>query len=843
MRRFFLKLIRRRSLQQDLEAEMAFHRQMAEDAGDSIPYGHTSTLREQALDLWRFNFIENLWRDMVYGVRSLRKSPALVLSAVLSLTLGIGANAAIFSLAVEFLLSEPSVRDGGSIVYARVAGSSHAKPEVLEFIRRSGLFADVTGVNEQTFVNWNDGRETKPIFGSVMTKNLFSSLGIPVEYGRGILLDDPTEVVVLSHYFWSRHYNSDPGVVGRSITLNGRAYTVVGVLPRNYRTLTGFGYSPDICLPPFAEDTDLAMYARLKPGMSAGEAEAGLRTVATHLDEAMPIRWKYSSEVTAVPVAGFSRVRWERQLLTVGLFFVVLLIVVGLVLLIACVNVAGLLLARASARRREIAIRLSLGAGRARLLQQLMVESLLLALAGTACGLLLARVIATTLASIQLPLPIPVHLNIEPDWRVAVYAAGLLMVTTLACGLLPAVQSVRESVSQDLRRENRMRLRRVLVGAQIAVSMIVLTTGMLFARNLMRAGAMSPGFDVTHTVRAEMHLPPVREKDPQRVNAFVETVLPRLRAIPGVEAAAGARIIPFTDSTTFGMSLNFSGRVMKARFNWNAVTPDYFAAMDIPLKQGRTFAPTDRAGAQVVIVNETFAKRYVEGHPVVGATFLWGDENKVPYQIAGVVGDTKNMSIGEDAAAQLYEPLAQVKNDRTRIQFVLRSAIPPAMQLDAVRKVLRDIEPAAGTEVETLYSSIGLAFLPSQVGAVLMGSMGLLGLLLAAVGLYGTMIYSVTRRTREIGIRMAIGAGKRAISRMVLMETMKLVVWGSAIGLVIAWFVTKPMAMFLVPGLRPSDPLTYAGVLVVLGVTALAASWAPLRKAVSVDPAESLRYE
>ncbi len=831
-------------MHQDIQAELAFHRDMAARHNNAIPLGNAAVIGEHGYDLWRFSFLENLWRDLIYAARGLRRSPVLVLTALASLGLGIGVNAAMFSLGVEFLFSQPSVRDAGSLVSVQLAGNSHSAARVVDFLRSSGLFADVIGENEETIANFNDGAETRQIFSVYTTKNYFTALGVPMLHGRGILADDPNEVAVLSYAFWRKYFSGDPAVVGRTINLDGRLCTVVGILPKHHRTLIGFGYSPDVFLPRFLDSTILAIYSRLKPGMSIPAARAGLMTVGKRMDAEMPTQFKYADGVRVSPIAGYARLRAEREMLAVGAFFAMLLVVTGLVLLIACVNVASLLLARASARRREIAIRLALGAGRGRLLQQLLADSLLLSLLGAALGLALAQVTAVLLARIHLPLPIPIRLQIEPDWRLAVYAAILTTFAALACGLLPAWQSLKESLTHDLHREGRMRLRRTLVAAQIATSVIVLTTGFLFLQNLIHSSAISPGFDLRHTLRANVNMPPTGYSDASRKAEYINQVVDSLAALPGIESAAAARIVPFNGGTRFMVRISFpDNRERKdAFFFWNAVTPSYFRAMGIPMLQGRTFSPADR-GEKVVIVNRAFVTRYLGHRQPLGTTFLRGDDGKTRYRIVGVAEGTKTVTIGEEPQPQLYEPLVQIANDRQGIEFVMRSAIPPALQLDPVRRTLHRIEPMAGTEVDTMYSSIGLAFLPSQVGALLMGSTGILGLLLATVGLYGVMAYSVARRTREIGVRIAIGASRGEIARMVLRDAARVTIAGTGAGLLVSLFVTRPLAMFLVAGLKPADPLNFAVVALAMLLTGLAATWGPIHRAINVDPNATLRDE
>jgi predicted permease len=844
MRRLFLKLFRRRSLERDVAAELAFHRDMAAAHGNPVPMGNTTVVQEQARDLWRFTFVENLWRDVVYGVRSLRRSPALVVTALLSLGLGIGINTGIFSMAVEFLLSEPSITDARSVVSIWLGGNSNSKSQAVEFVRASGLFQDVVGEDPEANINWNDGAETRQISAVLLTKNYFTALGVPVALGRGILPQDPNEVAVLCDHFWRTRLHGDPAVVGRAIRLDGRPYTVVGILPRNFRSLVGFGYVPDVFVPSYLDDTTLAIYARLKPGMTIGQARTGLAAVAQRLDQAMPESYRYAQGIRVAAAGGFERIKSETQMQTVGLFFVLLLIVVGLVLLIACVNVASLLLARGSARRQELAIRLSLGAGRGRLVQQLLVETALLSLAGVAFGLILREALASAVEELQLPVPVPIRLHLTLDWRVTLYAILLASFATVVCGLLPAWRSVRQSIAPGLRRESRMRLQRGLVVVQLALSLIVLTAGFLFLRNLWRSNSISPGFDVRHTIYAAVNLPPQEYMALARKRVYIAEALRELQALPGIESAAAARVIPFTAGTRImtGLKMADTGKTVRAFYYWNAVSPDYFRTMGIPIERGRTFQPGGGEATRPVIVNRSFAQRYLSDRDPLGRMFSYG-EDKTLFMVVAIVDGTKNLSIGEEDQPQFYQDLDRIDNDRNSVQFVVRSATPPGTQLRAVHAALRRVEPNAGLEVATLYSSIGLAFLPSQAGAALLGSIGVLGLMLATIGLYGVMVYSVSRRTREIGVRLALGANRRDIAFMVLASAAKLILIGSAAGLLCAFFLVKPLAMFLVPGLRPSDPVSFVAVAALLALTGLGAAWGPARRAAAVDPMTSLRYE
>ena len=855
MHRTLLKLLRRRRLERELEDEIAFHREMAQQHGNAIPFGNPLVVQEQVRDLWHFTVIENLWRDLRYAARGLRRSPGLVISALLSLGFGIGVNVAIFSLVTSVLLGTPSIAAPDEWVGLRLGGSSHAPRPVVEDLRRSGVFREVVGEREEASLNWDTGTDTRPLYAMDTTRNYFAGLGIPMLHGRGYTPDDPRDVVVLSHRLWRESFASDATIVGRSIRLDGRMFTITGVLPPGHRTLIGMGFSPDVFVPEFRvtvtgldrrapgqEDPGVQIYVRVDPGTSTESAHSRAEAAAVQLDRKWPGD-QYAHDVSATPVSGRARLSNTNSRVLV-LFSVVLLTVVGLVLLMACVNVAGLLLARTAGRSEEMAVRLAIGASRGRLLQQLLAESLVLAVLGLACGFALRHVLAWGVERIALPLPVPIRLRLELDARVLVYSVVLMFLASLAAGVLPAWQATRESLAVAGRRGGRLRLRRGLVVTQVAVAFVVLTTSMLFLRNLFEAGQISPGFDTAQTVRADVHLPPSRYSDPQRTHAYVDDALRALEALPGVQAGAAAHLIPLTDGSNYRRRMTFadSAQKVEVEVHWNAVSPRYFDVMGIRLLSGRTFAAREDATATPVIVNREWARRYSSQQPAVGRTFQH-EGNATVYRVVGVVEGTKSRTLGEAPLPQLYESLALKGVERSRVQLIARVTGPPAVAVPSVRAALRNVDPAAGVMVEPMTASLAMAMLPSQIGATMLGSLGLLGLGLSAIGLYGVIAYSVTRRRREIGIRMAVGAGRANIVRLVLAEAVWLVGLGATVGVVAALLLTRPLAAFLVPGVSPADPVSYAAVLLVLTLTALAASAVPVMRAIGVSPTRALRAD
>ena len=532
-------------------------------------------------------------------------------------------------------------------------------------------------------------------------------------------------------------------------------------------------------------------------------------------------------------------------------FFGMLVIVVGLVLLIACANVSSLLLARASSRRQELAIRLAIGAARERIVRQLLAESLLLALLGTCAGLILNLGITSVMNRVQIPLPVPVRLLIQPDWRLLLYSIAVATGSALVAGLMPAFKSTRGGVSAALKLDERQvggrwTLRNALVVGQLALSVVLLTTGLLFVRNMTKALSMNPGFDAGHAVWVKMRVVPEKYTTVEQTRTVIRNALAELRALPGIEAASIARVVPFNGDShqTTELRTDVGDQPIRVRFHDNAVGVDYFKAMGIPILEGRGFLSSDRKGAPaVVVLNENLARQLFGNRNPVGHTFWYGATAAgAGLRVVGVASNSKYLTLGEEGPMALYRSYSQEEGLIADLNFLVRTPRPRDVMRE-IGQTLGRLDSSASVEVKPMRDAMGFAFLPSRVGAALLGSMGLLGLALASIGLYGVLAYSVARRTREVGLRVALGADRSAVLRMVARESFGLLAIGLAIGLGISIFATKPLAMFLVPELSPSDPATLLTVVGVLGAVAFAATLGPALRALRVDPIMALRYE
>lgn len=808
-------------------------------------FGSVAKAAEEAHESWQFGWVEDVVSDLRYAARALRRNPGFALAAIFCLALGIGANTTIFSITTSFLFSLPSCRDGSSLIAIWEGGNSASSVADYKFLRDARMFEGTAGINPEREVNWRNGDQSTRLYAGVVTDDYFSVLGVPLHLGRGIARGE-VNTAVLSHRLWSSRLARDPAVLGRHMVLDGRPYTIVGVLPAEHRNIVGFGFSPDIYVPVIHDDEIVQFYARMPGGMTLAVARDRLRSVFQELDRIHPKEgWKRTRELRVTGVTGMD-VLAQEQVGTIVAFFGMVLVVVGLVLLIACTNVAGLLLARASSRSRELAIRLSLGASRIRMVRHLLAESLLLATLGAGGGLLIDLAAGRLISSWTLPLPIPIQLVVTPDWRLLWYSVGIVLLSALVCGLMPALKAVRKDLNSALKRDRQevdraWGLRSFLVTGQIAISTVLLATGFLFLHNLLRATSMNPGFDISHTAWAYMRLVPEKYKEQNRQMALVHSALERLRVLPGVEAAAIAQRVPLNDNCMTGTDIrtDISTTPVHVDYECNNVGPDYFRAIGIPILRGREFSAQDGKGSgALAIVNETFARNVFGTKDPVGHT-ITGEKATM---IVGVAKDSKYFTLGEKQRLALYQPYF-TSAEPVNLNFIVRTAGSPSGYVKAIGDLLASLDSSAAIETKPMNRALGLALLPSQVGATMLGAMGLLGLALAAIGLYGMLLYSVSRRTREIGLRVALGATPGAVLRTVCRHSFGLVGAGLAIGLAIAFFGTRPVAMFLVPGLSTSDPAAFGAVIAVLGGVAVFATLTPAIRALRVDPMAALRYE
>ena len=852
---------RRQQFDRELDEEVQFHIETRADeleqagltrdhalAQAKREFGSAALVREDTRSAWELRWLEDVVADLRYGVRSLRRNPAFALTAIACLALGIGVNTTIFSLSSELLFSRPSCRDPHTLFQIWIGGSSASPQPEYRFVRAANIFDGLAGENEEVEVNWQVGGSSSRLFAVRVTNNFFSVVGIPVAMGRAIQPGD-SAVAVITYGFWQRRLAGDASVLGRKLLLDGHPYLVVGVLPRDHRTVTGFGFSPDLYLPLASDKTPLTFYARFPPGMTRPAAYARLLATCKELDRISSHRsQRWAGDIRVVSVSGVDRLVGEEMMPVTG-FFAMLMIVVGMVLLIACANVTSLLLARASGRARELAIRFSIGAGRNRIVRQLLTESLLLAGCGAAAGLALNFVLTSFLNQFQLPLPLPLQLRILPDWRLLAYAITVTLVCTVTSGLAPAIKGTQAAITAALKHNDhqvgrsRSTLRDGLVVAQLAVSIVLLCAGFIFVRNLFRSSSMNPGFDIEHTIWSSMRLVPERYADPEKTQAFVNAALAQLGTLPGVEAAAIARKVPLNGHSTMGARVRTddASHPVLVTLNDNFVSSDYFKAMRIPIVQGRAFSSGDRLGSpRVAILNEALAVRLFPNTGAIGHTIRFANRTVT---VVGVARNSKYFTIGEQGALAYYEPYAQWKMPEPDLQFLIRAFNNPEPVIAGINQALSQFDSTAALETKPMKRALTFALLPSRVGAAILGSVGLLGLTLAAIGLYGVLVYTVSRRMREIGLRIALGATPVSILGLVLRQSLTLAVLGVTVGTLMAVFAVRPLAAFLIPELRPTDPANFLVVGAVLLFVALLATVSPAVRALRVDPVVALRHD
>jgi putative ABC transport system permease protein len=826
--------------------------------------------------------MENLLKDIRYGFRMLIKSPGFTTVAVLSLALGIGANTAIFSIISAFLFAPLPVEEPSrlvSIFTTDVKNPGNLPVSHYNFMDYRDKNDVFTGVLSYNFAaaNLNKGSgETRQVFGQVVSGNYFDVLGVKPLYGRGFYPDEDKTpsthpVVVLSHTSWQRDFGGDPSIVGQNISLNRRDFTVIGIAPAGF-TGPDVGGGPDFWVPMMMHNElqpDLAMFydnrrglafnliGRLKPNVTLGQAQASLGSLASQLEQ----EYRTDNEGRNVKLIPLLQARidpgGDGQLMRTS---VILMLIVGIVLLIACVNVTNLLLARATKRRREIAIRLAIGASRARLIRQLMTESLLLSLVGGAVGFLIAfwtKDLITALVPFGFG---PNGPDAGMDMRVLAFTLVISIVSGVLFGLAPALQASKPDLVPTLKGEITMAaghrgfdgnlrkslgvlLRNGLVVLQVALSLFALITAGLFVRSLQKAKEVNPGFVSDNVLMMGFNMGREGYNEAQ-AKQFHRQLLERVQTIPGVQSATIARNRPFGGG--FSRSVFIEGQEPPpggrgVLVQTNVIGPGFFETLGVPLLKGRDFNDADREGAPlVVIINETMANRFWPNQDAIGKRFkFFGDPNY--REVAAIAADSKVNSLTEERRPYAYIPLLQEYSPQFTLE--LRTLGDPTNMVAALRSEVQAIDPNLSVlNVETLKDRVSQSLQGERSQASLLGAAGLLALLLASIGLYGVMAYSVAQRTREIGIRMALGASRTDVLGLVLKQGVTLVSTGVVIGLAFAFAVTRVLASSLF-GVAAADPLTFAGTSALLIAVALLATYFPARRAMKVDPMIALRYE
>ncbi len=817
--------------------------------------------------------------DLRYAIRMLLKSPAFSIIAVATLALGIGANTAIFSVVDAVLLKPlPFPAPDQLVAFGAFAkrGANPAGPlgtlsfpEYLDLRTRNHSFAQLAAYREKA-IAFANGAEVQNLQGQRVSGNFFAALAVPPTLGRTFHLADEKAgggpdglSVVLSDEFWQRQFQSDPSVLGRRITLDRKPFTIIGVMPRGFQypiqteptdvyVTTAIDCIPSAGRPPLTEQRDngwLRGFGRLRSGVSLAAASADLHAQAALLEKQYP--------VTNTDQDYLVRPLRDQLVGNIRVALLVLFSAVVCVLLIACVNVAALLLARASVRQREIALRLALGASRGRILRQLLSESLLLALIGGGLGIILALWGTQGLLAL-VPKEIPRAANIDLNPAVLFFTLGLSVVTGIVFGLAPALQATRVDFNTTLKANarglrtgaQRARLGQVLVIAEIAIALVVLVGAGLLLQSFARLGRVDPGMQTTRLLTARITLPDVAYPRPEMIVNFYDRLIARLRATPGVAVASTTFPLPLSGAVS-ATSFALAARPFPPNQNPSEVTQlvgtDYFQAMGIPLLRGRRFADSDRLGSKpVVIVNQRFAEKYFPGEDPVGQQIKpsWAMGNEPPQmrEIIGVSGNAKHLALKDDFVPEMYLPVAQIGYSTTTILVRTETSQPSAMS-NALRGVLAQIDPGVPLTAERTFedyrtTSLGTA----RFNALLLSIFASLALLLAALGVYGVVAYSISQRTGEIGIRMALGAQRSAILRLILGELMRVVALGLVLGCGGA-FLGAHFLRGLLYEIAPWDPITFLVLAFLLAAVALLACWFPARRASGLDPLVALRSE
>ncbi len=832
---------------------------------------------EQAKELHRdarsFRWLDDAARDLRHAGRLLRRNPLFTLTAALSLAVGIGANTTMFTVA-DALLFQPAAGVGQpdrlvdiGATRARGGFGPSSYPNYIDIRERTealdGVYAYSRFPQPMSVGGTGASLGVESVFGSIVTLNYFTVLRTVPAAGRLFGPSDEegpaaSPVLVLSHRFWSRRFNADRSIVGGTLRLNGRAFTVTGVAAEGFH---GTGVRAiDVWVPvnmaPVVTSQGVRTLAdrasnwlliggRVKPGLSVSQAGAEMDVIGRELEREYPEQ----NRGVGLRLVGMSPVPGSSG--PIVAFLTLLTVIASFVLVVACANVASVLLARGAARRQELALRVAIGAGRARLVRQLLTETVLLFVLGGAAGLVLVRALASVIASLLPTLPFPVDLSLSVNGRVIAYTVGLSWLASLLSGLAPALQASKQDVLPGLRNDpglvGRLRLRSAFVAGQVMFSVVLVIVGGLFVRALQRAASIDPGFDTRGVELATGDLAQAGSSDTTGP-IVVREMIDRIGELPEVQSVTMAGSVPggfevrreAVDVPGVSGSGGHSFEV-----DWNVVEPRYFATLGISLLSGRDFAGGDRTGTQpVAIVSESAARQFWPGQKAAGKYLLQRrgpDATNAPLLVIGVARDIQSTSLLDGVArALVYVPLRQ--HYVSNLTIVARATRGQRIA-NQVRSILESVNPNLPIITsQTLEESINLGLAPQRIIATVSGGFAVIGLLLAGIGIYGVTAYAVARRTREIGIRLALGARRLDVVRMVLREGLLLTLIGAGVGLTLAAGASHVLAAFLF-GIPPIDPVTFTGTTLLFVAIGMAACYAPVRRAARIDPVEALRRE
>ncbi|HJQ26850.1 MAG TPA: ABC transporter permease [Blastocatellia bacterium] len=874
-------LFGREALISDIDEEMRLHVEMEVEANIARgmspdearraalrAFGNLAAARDAAYEVRGGGFLETLLQDIRYGARVLAKHRGFTLVAVLTLALGIGANTAIFSVVNELLLRPLPFRDADRLVMLWEVTpegrhqNSTSRGNYYGWREQNTVFENMATFSDAR-VGLTGNGEPEEVAMQMATPELFDVLGVQPSLGRGFTQEDAQprapNVVVLSYGLWRRRYGGDPGIIGQKVQLNTVPCTVIGVLPANFewhiRKRSGTGKPAELwtILPMPKEGPDLngrflSTVARLKPSVSMAQAQAEMTTIAARLAQNAPQYNKdWSAEV--VPLR-------EQFVGNVRPALLILLGAVAFVLLIACANVANLLLARAAAREKEIAVRTALGAGRRRIVRQLLTESLLLALMGSALGLVLAWWGTGALVAIS-PRDVVNLQGVGINLTVLAWTLVISLLTGIIFGLAPAMEATRLNLNDALKEGGKgaegqgtrsRRLRSALVIAEVALALVLLVSAGLLMRSFTRLRGIDTGFDADNVLTMVVNLPGRKYREDPQVIAFFQQTMERVRALPGVRATGMVNYLPLYGGLGSATGFTVAGRPApppgeEPSTNVRVADADYFTAMKIPLLRGRLFNEVEDSQARhVVLISDSMARQHFPDEDPIGKTIsVEMFDNPYPTQIIGVVGDARYDSLTDAVEPMVYFPLPDLTY--SVMTLAVRTDNDPAAITPAVRDVIRSIDPEQPvSDVRTLNQVMAASVGRARFNTLLLSLFAGLATLLAAVGIFGVMNYSVTLRTREIGIRMALGAQPSQVLMLVLKQGLLLTGVGIGIGLGGALLLTRLMSGLLF-GVAATDPATFAAIVVLLAVISLIACYIPARRATRVDPLIGLRYE